>query len=122
MYKTLATFESIIDKLVNGRFARDAILVTLGGGVVGDIGGYAASAYQRGIRFVQVPTTLLAQVDSAVGGKTAVNHPGGKNLIGAFHQPVAVIIDTDGDPVGTRVFGPVARELRERKFTKIVSA
>jgi 3-dehydroquinate synthase len=94
-YKTLATFESIIDKLVDGRFARDAILVTLGGGVVGDIGGYAASAYQRGIRFVQVPTTLLAQVDSAVGGKTAVNHPGGKNLIGAFHQPAAVIIDTD---------------------------
>ena len=94
-YKTIATFESIIDRLVSGRFARDAVLVTLGGGVVGDIGGFAAAAYQRGIRFIQVPTTLLAQVDSAVGGKTAVNHPGGKNLIGAFHQPVAVLVDTD---------------------------
>jgi len=94
-YKTLATFESIIDRLVAGRFARDTVLVTLGGGVVGDIGGFAAAAYQRGIRFIQVPTTLLAQVDSAVGGKTAVNHPGGKNLIGAFHQPSAVLVDTD---------------------------
>lgn len=94
-HKTIETFESIIDRLVAGRFARDAILVTLGGGVVGDIGGFAAAAYQRGIRFIQVPTTLLAQVDSAVGGKTGVNHPGGKNLIGAFHQPSAVLIDTD---------------------------
>jgi len=93
--KTIATFESIIDRLVAGRYSRDAILVTLGGGVVGDIGGFAAAAYQRGIRFIQVPTTLLAQVDSAVGGKTAVNHPGGKNLIGAFHQPSAVLADTD---------------------------
>jgi len=93
--KTIATFESIIDRLVAGRFARDAVIVTLGGGVVGDIGGFAAAAYQRGIRFIQVPTTLLAQVDSAVGGKTAVNHPGGKNLIGAFHQPAAVLVDTD---------------------------
>ncbi len=93
--KTIATFESIIDRLVAGRFARDAVLITLGGGVVGDIGGFAAAAYQRGIRFIQVPTTLLAQVDSAVGGKTAVNHPGGKNLIGAFHQPSAVLVDTD---------------------------
>ena len=95
VFKTIATFESIIDRLVAGRYARDAVLVTLGGGVVGDIGGFAAAAYQRGIRFIQVPTTLLAQVDSAVGGKTAVNHPGGKNLIGAFHQPSAVLIDTD---------------------------
>lgn len=94
-HKTMATLESILDRLVAGRFARDAMLVTLGGGVVGDIGGFAAATYQRGIRFVQVPTTLLAQVDSAVGGKTAVNHPGGKNLIGAFHQPSAVLIDTD---------------------------
>jgi len=94
-FKTIATFESIIDRLVTGRFARDAVIITLGGGVVGDIGGFAAAAYQRGIRFIQVPTTLLAQVDSAVGGKTAVNHPGGKNLIGAFHQPVAVLVDTD---------------------------
>lgn len=95
VHKTIATFESIIDRLVGGRFARDGVLITLGGGVVGDIGGYAAAAYQRGIRFIQVPTTLLAQVDSAVGGKTAVNHPGGKNLIGAFHQPSAVLVDTD---------------------------
>jgi len=94
-HKTMATFESIIDRLVAGRFARDTVIVTLGGGVVGDIGGFAAAAYQRGIRFIQVPTTLLAQVDSAVGGKTAVNHSGGKNLIGAFHQPSAVLVDTD---------------------------
>ncbi len=94
-HKTLKTFESIIDRLVAGRFARDTVVITLGGGVVGDIGGFAAAAYQRGIRFIQVPTTLLAQVDSAVGGKTAVNHPGGKNLIGAFHQPAAVLVDTD---------------------------
>ncbi|MAF83734.1 MAG: 3-dehydroquinate synthase [Gammaproteobacteria bacterium] len=95
VFKTIATFESIIDRLVAGRYARDAVLMTLGGGVVGDIGGFAAAAYQRGIRFIQMPTTLLAQVDSAVGGKTAVNHAGGKNLIGAFHQPSAVLIDTD---------------------------
>jgi len=95
IHKTLATFATILDRLVAGRFARDAMLITLGGGVVGDIGGFAAAAYQRGIRFIQVPTTLLAQVDSAVGGKTAVNHPGGKNLIGAFHQPSAVLVDTD---------------------------
>ncbi len=94
-HKTIATFTSIIDRLVAGRFARDTVLITLGGGVVGDIGGFAAAAYQRGIRFLQVPTTLLAQVDSAVGGKTGVNHPDGKNLIGAFHQPSAVLIDTD---------------------------
>ena len=94
-HKTLASFTTIIDRLVAGRFARDAVLIALGGGVVGDIGGFAAAAYQRGINFVQVPTTLLAQVDSAVGGKTAVNHPDGKNLIGAFHQPLAVLTDTD---------------------------
>src|SRR3546814_19558985 len=74
---------------------RKAVLVALGGGVVGDICGFAASSYMRGIRFVQVPTTLLAQVDSSVGGKTGVNHPLGKNMIGAVHQPVAVEIDTD---------------------------
>ncbi len=94
-HKTMATLESILDRLIAGRFARDAVLITLGGGVVGDIGGFAAATYQRGIRFIQLPTTLLAQVDSAVGGKTAVNHPGGKNLIGAFHQPSAVLVDTD---------------------------
>jgi 3-dehydroquinate synthase len=94
-YKTMATVERVLDALVGGRFGRDALLVALGGGVVGDIAGFAAAIYQRGIEFVQVPTTLLAQVDSAVGGKTGVNHPGGKNLVGAFHQPVCVLADTD---------------------------
>jgi 3-dehydroquinate synthase len=94
-YKTLETFAGVLDKLVDIRATRDAVLVTLGGGVVGDIGGYAAASYMRGIRFVQVPTSLLAQVDASVGGKTGVNHPRGKNMVGAFHQPVAVLIDTD---------------------------
>ncbi len=94
-HKTLATASRVFDALVEQRFNRDAVLVALGGGVVGDVGGFAAACYQRGIRFVQLPTTLLAQVDSSVGGKTGVNHPGGKNLIGAFHQPVAVVADTD---------------------------
>jgi 3-dehydroquinate synthase len=94
-YKTLETFARIIDALIDGGFRRDARIVALGGGVVGDLAGFAAACYQRGIDFVQIPTTLLAQVDSAVGGKTAVNHPKAKNMIGAFHQPVAVISDTD---------------------------
>lgn len=94
-YKTLATFSEIIDALIEARFHRDACLIALGGGVVGDIGGFAAACYQRGISYVQVPTTLLAQVDSGVGGKTAVNHPQAKNMIGAFYQPDCVIADTD---------------------------
>ena len=94
-YKTVATVEMILDKLVSSGANRDATIVALGGGVVGDIAGFAAACYMRGIDFVQVPTTLLAQVDSSVGGKTGVNHPGGKNLIGAFHQPQVVMIDTD---------------------------
>ena len=94
-HKTLATAAGIFDELVAQQFNRDATLIALGGGVVGDIGGFAAACYQRGIACVQIPTTLLAQVDSSVGGKTGVNHPGGKNLIGAFHQPAAVIADTD---------------------------
>ncbi len=94
-HKTLATFATIIDALIEARFHRDACLVALGGGVVGDIGGFAAACYQRGISYVQVPTTLLAQVDSSVGGKTAVNHPQAKNMIGAFYQPHCVIADTD---------------------------
>ncbi|MDA8350393.1 MAG: 3-dehydroquinate synthase [Pseudomonadota bacterium] len=93
-YKTLDTVARILDVLVANRFGRDCVVVALGGGVVGDMAGFAASVYQRGVAFVQVPTTLLAQVDSAVGGKTGVNHPGGKNLIGAFHQPTAVLADT----------------------------
>ncbi len=91
--KTLETVAGIIDRLMAARFARDCALVALGGGVVGDITGFAAAIYQRGVDFVQVPTTLLAQVDSSVGGKTGVNHPAGKNMIGAFHQPRAVIAD-----------------------------
>ena len=94
-HKTLETVGRVLDALVAARMNRDACVVALGGGVIGDIAGFAAACYQRGIDFVQVPTTLLAQVDSSVGGKTGVNHPGGKNLIGAFHQPRAVISDTD---------------------------
>jgi 3-dehydroquinate synthase len=94
-HKTLANVTRMLDVLVANRFGRDACVVALGGGVVGDMAGFAAACYQRGIAFVQVPTTLLAQVDSSVGGKTGVNHPGGKNLIGAFHQPAAVFADTN---------------------------
>ena len=85
--------EQVVDALLGARLGRDGLVIALGGGVVGDLAGFAAAIYQRGIDFVQVPTTLLAQVDSSVGGKTAINHPRGKNLIGAFHQPVAVISD-----------------------------
>ncbi|HEV2286377.1 MAG TPA: 3-dehydroquinate synthase [Steroidobacteraceae bacterium] len=94
VHKTLANAARVLDVLIANRFGRDATVIALGGGVVGDLAGFVAACYQRGIALVQVPTTLLAQVDSAVGGKTAVNHPAGKNLIGAFHQPVAVIADT----------------------------
>ena len=93
--KTLGNVAIIIDALVAARLNRDGMVLALGGGVIGDIAGFAAASYQRGIAIVQLPTTLLAQVDSSVGGKTGVNHPGGKNLIGAFHQPAAVITDTD---------------------------
>ncbi len=93
--KNLATFATIIDRLVAEGFRRDACLVALGGGVIGDITGFAAACYQRGVTFVQIPTTLLAQVDASVGGKTAVNHPRAKNMIGAFHQPAGVLADTD---------------------------
>lgn len=93
-YKTLDTVSSIFDKLLDERFDRTCTLLALGGGVIGDITGFAAASYQRGVRFIQVPTTLLAQVDSSVGGKTGVNHPKGKNMIGAFYQPKAVIADT----------------------------
>lgn len=94
-HKTLATVSRMLDVLVANRFARDCTVLALGGGVVGDMAGFVAACYQRGVAYVHVPTTLLAQVDSSVGGKTGVNHPGGKNLIGAFHQPSAVIADTD---------------------------
>jgi len=93
-YKTLDAVNDIITALLEKRFSRNSCLVALGGGVIGDITGFAAACYQRGIDFIQVPTTLLAQVDSSVGGKTGVNHVAGKNMIGAFHQPQAVIADT----------------------------
>jgi 3-dehydroquinate synthase len=91
--KSLKTAERAWSFLIANRFERGDALVALGGGVVGDLAGFVAACFQRGINFVQIPTTLLAQIDSSVGGKTAVNHPLGKNLIGAFHQPKAVIID-----------------------------
>jgi len=94
-FKNLDTLNSIFNALLENRFNRDCTLVALGGGVVGDITGFAAASYQRGVSFLQIPTTLLAQVDSSVGGKTGVNHPQGKNMIGAFHQPRCVLIDTD---------------------------
>jgi 3-dehydroquinate synthase len=94
-HKTLQTAGWVFDALVGKKLNRDAIVVALGGGVVGDIAGFAAACYQRGVGYVQIPTTLLAQVDSSVGGKTGVNHSGGKNLIGAFYQPLSVIADTD---------------------------
>ena len=91
--KTLATFEHVMGQLLQQRTSRDACIIALGGGVIGDLSGFVAACYQRGIDFIQVPTTLLSQVDSSVGGKTAVNHPLGKNMIGAFYQPKAVLID-----------------------------
>lgn len=94
-HKDWQTLNLIFDALLTHRLDRRAVLVALGGGVIGDMTGFAAAVYMRGIRFVQVPTTLLAQVDSSVGGKTAVNHPLGKNMVGAFYQPIAVEIDTD---------------------------
>ena len=91
--KSLANFERIMSHLLAGNHGRDTTLIALGGGVIGDITGFAAACYQRGIDFIQIPTTVLSQVDSSVGGKTAVNHPLGKNMIGAFYQPKAVFID-----------------------------
>ena len=93
-FKTLDTMARIIDALIDERMNRDAAVVALGGGVIGDMAGFAAACYQRGVDYIQVPTTLLAQVDSSVGGKTGVNHPRAKNMIGAFHQPRCVIADT----------------------------
>ena len=92
-YKSMDTLASIFDRVMADGHSRSTTFVAVGGGVVGDITGFAAACYQRGVNFVQIPTTLLAQVDSSVGGKTAVNHPLGKNMIGAFHQPQAVLID-----------------------------
>jgi 3-dehydroquinate synthase len=94
-YKNLEHLNHIFDKLLAAKFSRNATLIALGGGVIGDMGGFAAACYQRGIPFLQIPTTLLAQVDSSVGGKTGVNHPLGKNMLGAFYQPQCVIADAD---------------------------
>ncbi len=94
-YKTLDTVNEIFTALLTARFDRSCTLIALGGGVVGDMTGFAAASYQRGVNFIQIPTTLLSQVDSSVGGKTGVNHPLGKNMIGAFYQPKCVLIDVD---------------------------
>jgi 3-dehydroquinate synthase len=93
--KSLATFERLLGELADARIERSDLVVTFGGGVAGDLGGFVAACWLRGVRFMQVPTTIEAAVDASVGGKTAVNHAAGKNLIGAFHQPSAVLIDTD---------------------------
>ncbi|RUO32362.1 3-dehydroquinate synthase [Aliidiomarina soli] len=93
--KSLQTWQAALDALLSSGFSRDCTVLALGGGVVGDLAGFVAASFHRGVDFIQIPTTLLAQVDSSVGGKTAVNHPRGKNLIGAFHQPRAVLIDTN---------------------------
>jgi len=94
-HKNWSTLNKVFDALLENRCDRKTAIVALGGGVIGDLAGFAAATYQRGVPFVQVPTTLLAQVDSSVGGKTAINHPLGKNMIGAFHQPLAVLADMD---------------------------
>jgi len=94
-YKNLNVLNTIYDALLQNRLDRNTTLIALGGGVIGDITGFAAATYQRGVHLIQIPTTLLSQVDSSVGGKTAVNHPMGKNMIGAFYQPKAVIADTN---------------------------
>jgi 3-dehydroquinate synthase len=93
-FKTLEVMNRVFDKLLSARFSRQVTLIALGGGVIGDMTGFAAACYQRGVPFIQIPTTLLSQVDSSVGGKTAVNHALGKNMIGAFYQPQCVIADT----------------------------
>jgi 3-dehydroquinate synthase len=93
--KSLQQVEQLYDGLAQARIARRDLIVTLGGGVAGDLGGFAAATWMRGVRFVQMPTTLTSAIDASIGGKTGINHPAGKNLIGAFHQPVAVVIDTD---------------------------
>tara|TARA_R110000822_G_scaffold45123_5_gene120841 strand:+ start:2164 stop:3243 length:1080 start_codon:yes stop_codon:yes gene_type:complete len=94
-FKTWSTLQQVFDALLAARHDRKTTLIALGGGVIGDMTGFAAACYQRGVDFIQVPTTLLSQVDSSVGGKTGINHPAGKNMLGAFYQPKAVLIDTE---------------------------
>tara|TARA_Y100000994_G_scaffold233352_1_gene221318 strand:- start:500 stop:1597 length:1098 start_codon:yes stop_codon:yes gene_type:complete len=105
-FKTIETFNQIIDFLISKKHGRSTTIIALGGGVVGDVTGFAASAFQRGVNYIQIPTTLLAQVDSSVGGKTAINHSKGKNLVGAFYQPRAVIADISVlETLSSRDFG-----------------
>lgn len=111
--KSLANFSIIIDAMVAAKRRRNCCVIALGGGVVGDLAGFVAACYQRGVDIVQIPTTLLAQVDSSVGGKTAVNHPAGKNLLGAFHHPVAVLADLD-------TLSTLPRRERQSGFAEIV--
>ncbi len=94
VFKNWETLQLIFDGLLTARHDRRTTIIALGGGVIGDMAGFAAACYQRGVDFIQVPTTLLSQVDSSVGGKTGINHPLGKNMVGAFYQPKAVLIDT----------------------------
>ncbi|MBR1375597.1 MAG: 3-dehydroquinate synthase [Cardiobacteriaceae bacterium] len=105
-YKNISSWGKILDAMMQNRFARDSAILALGGGVIGDLAGFAAASFQRGVAVYQVPTSLLAQVDSSIGGKTGVNHELGKNMIGAFWQPKAVLIDPE-----------VLRTLPEREFT-----
>ena len=94
-YKTVEVLMKIYDKALESKLDRQTTFVALGGGVIGDMTGFAASSYQKGVHFLQIPTTVMSMVDSSVGGKTGVNHPSGKNMIGAFYQPRCVLIDTD---------------------------
>ena len=122
-HKNWETLNRIFDALIEHRCERGAALIALGGGVIGDLAGFAAASYRRGVPYIQVPTTLLAQVDSSVGGKTAINHPAAKNMIGAFYQPVVVISDTDTlSTLPTREFAAGLAEvikyglIRDRRF------
>nr|GMD49167.1 3-dehydroquinate synthase, chloroplastic [Ipomoea batatas] len=94
-FKNMETLMKVFDKAIESRLDRRCTFVALGGGVIGDMCGYAAASYLRGVNFIQIPTTVMAQVDSSVGGKTGINHPLGKNMIGAFYQPQCVLVDTD---------------------------
>jgi len=117
-YKNQKSIDIITESLFNHRFNRKSILIAFGGGVIGDMTGYVASIYQRGIDFIQIPTTLLSQVDASVGGKTGINTPYGKNLIGAFHQPKAVYIDTCFlDTLPQREFGAGVAEIIKMAVT-----
>ena len=117
-YKNQESIDIILDSMFQHRFNRKSLLIAFGGGVIGDMTGYAASIYQRGINFIQIPTTLLSQVDASVGGKTGMNNKYGKNLIGAFHQPQAVYIDPDFlDTLPSREFGAGVAEIVKMAVT-----